>query len=155
VPRGWEGKKARQPPFILLDRNIDAAMSTALADVAAFRQIGKGETGRFRHDATDLEIYQGQRRFLFVTHDQGFLRPDHMPSNHGGMLVCVVRPGQAAAALRRFLDWWGPKRNLLRNRVFRLTATGGAEVLRDGTTRRIYRQPDRTHSASYGGSARS
>lgn len=44
----------------------------------------------------------------------------------------------------------GPKRNLLRNRVFRLTATGGVEVLRDGSLRPVYRQPQGSGSDPYG-----
>lgn len=146
-----EPRKPKQPPYILLDRNVQTGVAERLAGLARFRQIGEGQQEhRFRRDAADPEIYRGPRRFLFVTHDQDFLRQDRLPNTHGGILVFRCPPHRLADALRAFLDWWGPKRNLLRNRVFRLTATGGAEVLRDETIRPIYRQPSETHGASYG-----
>jgi predicted nuclease of predicted toxin-antitoxin system len=139
----------------LLDHNVQADVPQKLARLARFRQVGETEREkRFRRDATDQEIHRGARRFLFVTHDQDFLRQDRLPSTHGGILVFVCPPAQLAAALRRFLQWWGPKRNRLRNRVFRLTATGGVEVLRDGSLRRIYRQPPATERGPYGGRPR-
>ena len=92
------------------------------------------------------------RRFLFVTHVKDFLRQDRLPNEHGGILIFDCPPRRLAEALRAFLDWWGPKRNLLRNRVFRLTATGGVEILRDGTLRPIYRQPSSSGSDTYGAS---
>jgi hypothetical protein len=85
-----------------------------------------------------------------VTHDQDFLRQDRLPGDHGGILVFVCQPSQLAYALRRFLEWWGPKRNLLRRRVFRLTAQGGVEVTRDGTLRPVYRQPAGGEGPTYG-----
>jgi hypothetical protein len=146
-----EPRKAKQPPFILLDHNIQADVAQRLARVARFRQIGQAEQERrFRRDASDPEIHRGPRRFLFVTHDQDFLRQDRLPSSHGGILVFVCPPARLAGALRRFLEWWGPRRNLLRNRVFRLTASGGVEVLRDGTLRRVYREPPETQGGPYG-----
>jgi hypothetical protein len=72
-----------------------------------------------------------------------------VPNEHGGILVFACSEDQLAVALKRFLDWWGPKRNLLRNRVFRLTPTGGAERLTDGSYRKIYRQPTGTEGGSY------
>jgi hypothetical protein len=150
VPRR-EARKPKQPPFILLDHNIQASVAEQLGTLARFRQVGEQEREhRFRRDAADPEIHRGPRRFLLVTHDQDFLRQDRLPSQHEGILVFVCPPRRLAEALRRFLDWWGPKRNLLRNRVFRLTATGGAEVLRDVSLRPVYRQPQRTGSDSYG-----
>jgi hypothetical protein len=144
-------RKERQPPFILLDHNVQADIPERLPRLARFRQMGEHERERrFRADAADPEIHRGPRRFLFVTHDQDFLRPERLPNRHGGILVFVCPPQQLAPALQRFLRWWGPKRNLLRNRVFRLTATGGAEQLRDGSFRRIYRQPASSHEAAYG-----
>jgi hypothetical protein len=154
VPRR-QSRKEPQPPFILLDHNVQLAVATRLAGLARFRRVGEQETEhRFRRDAQDPEIHRGPRRFLFVTHDQDFIRPDRLPSKHGGVLVFVCPPSQLATALRRFLQWWGPKRNLLRNRVFRLSATGGVEVLRDGSLRRIYRQPAESHGSTYGPSER-
>jgi hypothetical protein len=122
-----------------------------LSSLARFRQVGEQEREhRFRRDAADLEIHRGPRRFLFVTHDKDFLRQDRLPNDHGGILVFVCPPGQLAEALRAFLEWWGPKRNLLRSRVFRLTATGGVEILRDGTPSPVYRQPGSSGSDTYG-----
>lgn len=147
-----EAKKPRQPPFVLLDHNVQSGVTDDLAGLARFRRVGEGEREqRFRRDAADPEIHRGPRRFLFVTHDKDFLRPDRLPNAHGGILVFVCPPGKLAPALRRFLDWWGPRRNLLCNRVFRLTATGGVEVLRDGSLSPIYRQPTEHRQAWYGG----
>lgn len=144
-------RKPRQPPFILLDHNVQSDVPRRLPRLARFRQVGEREQKhRFRADAPDPEIHRGPRRFLFVTHDQDFLRPDRLPNTHGGVLVFVCSPEQLAPALERFLRWWGPRRNLLRNRVFRLTASGGAELVRDGSYRRIYRQPAGRREAAYG-----
>lgn len=146
-----ESKKPKQPPFILLDHNVQAEVAPLLKRLARFRQIGEAERERrFRRDTADPEIHRGSRSFLFVTHDQDFLRADRLPSDHGGILVFVCRPGQLASALRRFLQWWGPKRNLLRRRFFRLTVTGGVEVLRDGSFKRVYRQAAGDPGAPYG-----
>ena len=150
MPRREE-RKPKQPPFLLLDHNVQVSVAEQLSSLARFRQVGELEREhRFRRDAADPEIHRGSRRFLFVTHDQDFLRQDRLPNEHGGILVFVCPPRRLAEALRRFLDWWGPKRNLLRNRVFRLTATGGVEVLRDGRFRQVYRQPHGSGSDSYG-----
>jgi hypothetical protein len=150
VPRR-EARKPKQPPFVLLDHNIQVGVADELVTLARFRRVGEQERERrFRRDAADPEIHRGPRRFLFVTHDQDFLRQDRLPNQHGGILVFVCQPHRVAEALRRFLDWWGPKRNLLRNRVFRLTAGGGVEVLRDGSLRRVYRQPQGAGSDTYG-----
>jgi hypothetical protein len=143
--------KPRQPPFVLLDHNVQADVPQRLPRLARFRQVGEQEREhRFRADAADPEIHRGPRRFLFFPHAQDFLRPERLPNRHGGVLVFVCSPQQLAPALRRFLHWWGPKRNLLSNRVFRLTTTGGAELLRDGSYRRINRQPTASHEAAYG-----
>jgi predicted nuclease of predicted toxin-antitoxin system len=150
VPRREE-KKPKQPPFILLDHNVQIQVAEQLSALARFRQVGERERERrFRRDTADLEIHRGPRRFLFVTHDQDFLRQDRLPNQHGGILVFVCPPRRLAQALRRFLDWWGPKRNLLRNRVFRLTTTGGVEILRDGSPHPVFRQPQGSGSDSYG-----
>lgn len=146
-----EDRKPKQPPLILLDHNIQANVPEQLANVARFRQVGEQEREhRFRRDAADPEIHRGPRRFLFVTHDRDFLRQDRLPNQHGGILVFVCPPRRLAEALRTFLDWWGPKHNLLRSRVFRLTGTGGVEILRNGTPSRIYRQPGSSGSDTYG-----
>lgn len=150
MPRREE-RKPKQPPFILLDHNVQVSAAEELASLARFRQIGEGERARrFRRDAADPEIHRGPRRFLFVTHDQDFLRQDRLPNEHGGILVFVCPPRRLAEALRAFLEWWGPKRNLLRNRAFRLTVSGGVEILRNGTPRPIYRQPSGSGSDTYG-----
>jgi hypothetical protein len=150
VPRR-EDRKPKQPPFVLLDHIAQVGVPEQLAGLAQFRQIGEREQERrFRRDVPDPKIYRGPRRFLFVTHDKDFLRQSRLPNRHGGILVFVCAPRRLADALRSFLEWWGPKRNLLRNRVFRLTASGGVEVLRDGTISRIYRQPDSSGSDTYG-----
>jgi hypothetical protein len=146
-----ESRKPKQPPFVLLDHNIQADVPQELSGLARFRQVGEQEKEqRFRRDAPDQEIHRGPRRFLFVTHDQDFLRQDRLPSSHGGVLVFTCPPSRLAEALRTFLDWWGPKRNLLRNRVFRLTATGGVEIPRDGSPKPIYRQPEMSRGETYG-----
>jgi hypothetical protein len=146
-----EVKKPKQPPFVLLDHNVRVDVASHLGRLARFRQIGEAEKERrFRRDVPDPEIHRGPRRFLFVTHDQDFLRQDRLPGNHGGILVFVCPPSRLAEALRTFLVWWGPKRNQLRSRVFRLTATGGVEVLRNGTLKPIYRQPGGEHGETYG-----
>lgn len=146
-----EDRKPKQPPFILLDHNVRADVPEQIPSLARFRQIGEQEQEpRFRRDVPDPEIHRGPRRFLFVTHDKDFLRQDRLPNRHGGILVFVCTPRRLADALRTFLEWRGPKRNLLRNRAFRLTASGGVEVLRDGTVSRVYRQPDGSGSDTYG-----
>jgi hypothetical protein len=92
VPRRTE-RKLKQPPFILLDHNVQADVATQLSRLGRFRQIGERERERrFRRDAADPEIHRGPRRFLFVTHDQDFLRQDRLPSAHGGILVFVCPP---------------------------------------------------------------
>ena len=149
-----EARKPKQPPFILLDHNIQSAVAERLQGPARFRQVGeREEERRFRRDAKDLEIHQGERRFLFVTHDRDFLQPPRLPNKHGGALVLVGPPSGAAEALQAFLDWWGPKRNLLQNRVFRLTGSGGVEVRRDGSLRPIHRQPGDGGADTYGAGA--
>jgi hypothetical protein len=146
-----EVRKARQPPFILLDHNVQAGVAAELVRLARFRQIGETEREeRFRRDARDPEIHTGKRNFLFVTHDRDFLAPGRLPTAHGGVLVFVCPPSRLAEALRRFLEWWGPRRELLRNRVFRLSARGGAELLRDGSVRRVFRQPAESSDRAYG-----
>jgi hypothetical protein len=60
------------------------------------------------------------------------------------------REKRTRTSLNSFLESWGPKRNLLRNRVFRLTVTSGDEVLRGGGLRRVYRQPGAAGSDTYG-----
>ncbi len=150
-----ESKKAPQPPFILLDHNVNVDVAKELSRLAHFRQVGERERDwRFRRDAKAPEIHRGPRRFLFVTRDQDFLRQDRLPSAHGGILVFVCPPQSLAPALRRFLRGWGPRRNLLRNRVFRVTETSGREVLRDGTISYIHRNPAERRDAAYGSSER-
>jgi hypothetical protein len=146
-----EPRNPKQPPFILLDHNVQSNVADALSNLARFRRVGEQESEhRFRRDAADPEIHRGPRRFLFVTHDQDFLPQDRLPNEHGGILVFVCPASRLAEALAAFLDWWGPRRNLLRNRVFRLTASGGVEIIRDGSLRPIYRQPGGSGSGSYG-----
>src|SRR3954451_23433831 len=149
MPRREE-RKPKQPPFVLLDHNVQVYVSGQLSHLARYRQVGEREREyRFRRDAADPEVHRGPRRFLFVTHDQDFLRQDRLPNQHGGILVFVCPPRRLAEALRRFLDWWGPRRNLLRNRVFRLTATGGVEVLRSGDFRTLYAHWHRSGSVAF------
>ena len=146
-----EPKKPKQPPYILLDHNVQVRVADSIKGLVRVRQIGEHEQEhRFRRDAADPEIHRGARRFLFATHDQDFLRQDRLPNEHGGILVLICPPQRASVALRTFFEWWGSKRNLLRSRVFRLTTTGGVEILRDGTIRPIYRQPAGDSGDTYG-----
>jgi hypothetical protein len=88
-----ESRKPRQPPFILLDHNVQAEAAPLLKQLARFRQIGEAEKERrFRRDVADQEIHRGRRAFLFVTHDQDFLRQERLPGDHGGILVFVCPP---------------------------------------------------------------
>jgi hypothetical protein len=145
-----EPKKPKQPPFILLDHNVQSDVAVRLEGMARFRQIGEKEkAARFERNAKDHEIYMGPRRFLFVTHDRGFLDPSRLPGAHGGVLVLKCPENRAAVALHDCLAWWGPRRNLLRNRVFELTETGGVEVLRSGEESRIYRGPSEPRLGPY------
>jgi hypothetical protein len=74
VPRREE-RKPKQLPFVLLDHNVQISVAKQLRTLARFRQVGEREREhRFRRDAADPEIHRGPRRFLFVTHDQDFLR---------------------------------------------------------------------------------
>lgn len=134
-------KKPKQPPFILLDHNIQRDVARDLAGRARFRQVGESEKEpRFQRASKDHEIFMGPCRFLFVTHDQGFLDHTKLPSSYGGVLVLVCPENKASEVLAIFLSWWGPKRNLLRGRVFALyEGFRGNEVYRDGSRGPIYR----------------
>lgn len=136
-----QNKKPKQPPFILLDHNVQKDVALEVASLARFRQVGETEKDpRFQRDSKDHEIFMGPCRFLFVTHDRGFLDHSRLPGSHGGVLVLLCSANRVADTLRFFLEWWGPKRNLLKRRVFALYEVNqGWEAHRDGTYGPIYR----------------
>jgi hypothetical protein len=117
-------ERQAKPSFrVLLDETIDPAVDAELSSLAIV--------------VRNAERRDRRRRPLLVTRDPAFLRPERWPRQHAGIIVLDGPPDEDAAIVSRFLRWWGPDRNRLRDRVFRLSPTGGEEIRRDGSSARI------------------